>query len=71
MSKRGDMSKLELKLALWMNPGFLLFLEDLEKYEGEECHIITSVNTLKALYRRELDDMVLNSDKFKQGKLDL
>lgn len=64
-------SDLQSKLKLWDNQVFKSIINDLVLLVGDECHLSQSVNVLKNIYIRQLEDLDNQSGKFIQTKIDL
>lgn len=60
--------RIEEKLKVWETPGFLGFINDLQKQKGVECNIMGEVETLKRIYLKRLSEISPKS-KYVQGKM--
>ena len=63
-----EIYRIEQKLKLWSEPGFLSFLEDLQEQKGIECNIMGEVETIRKLYLKRLSEISPKSD-YVQGKM--
>lgn len=68
MDTAREIYNLELKLKLWSEPGFLGFINDLQKQKGIECNILGEVEVVRKLYLKRLSEISPKS-KYIQGKM--
>ena len=63
-----EIYRIEKKLKLWEAPGFLGFLEDLQRQKGIECNILGEVEVVRKLYLKRLSE-ISHKSKYTQGKI--